>query len=72
VDFLLAPVDAPNELGLVNASKKWQFMLLLSDLDDEFSTPAVDASTNVWWEWRRALFKAHLPTAHLAIVAMYG
>jgi hypothetical protein len=69
VDLLLAPVDAPNEFGLVNASKNWHFLLLLSDFDDGLTTPALDAGADVWWEWRRALFNAHFPAAHRAMVA---
>ena len=69
IDFMLAPVDAPNEFGLLNASKKWQFLLLLSDFDDGLSTPALGADAGVWWQWRRALFEAHFPSAHAALVA---
>lgn len=69
IDFMLAPIDAPNEFGLLNASKKWQFLLMLSDFDDGLSTPALDADADVWWQWRRALFAAHFPTAHAVLVA---
>ena len=68
IDFLLAPLDAPNELGIANSSKKWRFLLLLSDFDEGLVTPALDAGTDVWWEWRCALFEAHFPAAHAALM----
>lgn len=69
IDFMLAPVAAPNECGLLNASKQWRFLLLLSDFDEGLTTPHLDAGTDVWWEWRRALFEAHFPAAHAALLA---
>ena len=69
VDFMLAPIDAPNEFGLLNTSKKLQFLLLLSDFDDGLTTLTPGAAIDVWWEWRRALFDAHFPAAHAALVA---
>ncbi|MBO0678874.1 hypothetical protein JRC04_15520 [Mycolicibacterium sp. S2-37] len=63
IDFMLAPLDAPNEFGLINRSKKWQFMLALSDLNDDLVTPPVDAPPDIWWAWRIALFNVHIETA---------
>ncbi|MEU0495671.1 hypothetical protein [Mycobacterium sp. NPDC006124] len=68
VDFMLAPPGAPHEFGLVNESKMWKFMLLLSDFDDGLATPAIGAPTEIWWQWRTALFEAHFPTAHAALL----
>ncbi|MCV7422027.1 hypothetical protein H7K45_15865 [Mycobacterium yunnanensis] len=69
VDFMLAPVNAPNELGLRNDAKSWQYLLLLSDFDEGLTTPSLDAPTEEWWEWRKALFEAHFPAAHAALLA---
>lgn len=68
LDFMLAPLDAPNELGLINRSKKWRFMLLLDKSDDDLVTPTLDADEEVWWAWRRALFEAHIDAARAALL----
>lgn len=68
VDFMLAPLDAPDEFGLANNSKQWMFLLSLSKLDDGLRTPPVDAPTEVWWAWRKALFEAHFDEAHSALM----
>lgn len=67
IDFMLALPDAPNEFGLLNRSKKWHFLLMLSGFDDGLVRPRLGASTDVWWEWRRALFEAHFPVARDAL-----
>jgi hypothetical protein len=67
VDFMLAPLDAPNEYGLVNRSKKWRFMLALSEATDELGTPPLGASTDEVWAWRKALFDAHFEAAKSAL-----
>ncbi|WAC90262.1 hypothetical protein [Mycobacterium sp. Aquia_213] len=67
IDFMLAPLDAPNEFGLVNRSKKWQFMLLLSDAHDALATPGLDADDNEVMSWLEALFKVHFAAAHDAL-----
>jgi hypothetical protein len=69
VDFMLAPVDAPTEFGLVNKSKKWRFLLSLSDFDDGLATPPLNAGTETWWRWRIALFEAHIVQARAALAA---
>jgi hypothetical protein len=33
---MLAPLGAPNEFGLDNRSKKWRFMLAVSDATDDW------------------------------------
>jgi hypothetical protein len=48
MDFMLAPLDAPNEFGLTNVSKKWHFMLMLDDSEDGLITPPVRSNANVW------------------------
>jgi hypothetical protein len=68
IDFMLAPLDAPNEFGLANSSKMWQFMLALSHLDDGLRTPQVDAPIDTWWAWRIALFEARIETARIALL----
>jgi hypothetical protein len=67
---MLAPIDAPHEFGLLNRSKKWHFMLLLSDFDEGLATPALGAGTATWWEWRSALFEAHFPAALAALLQL--
>jgi len=68
IDFMLAPLEAPKEFGLSNHSTKWRFLLMLSDFDEGLATPRPDASTDVWWEWRKALFEAHFPVARNALL----
>jgi hypothetical protein len=67
VDFMLAPLDAPNEFGLVNRSKKWRFMLALSELTDDLGTPPLGATTDAVWAWRKALFDTHFEAARSVI-----
>ncbi|WP_227371017.1 hypothetical protein [Mycobacterium fragae] len=43
VDFMLAPLDAPNEFGLDNRSKKWRFMFALSGMTDDLGSPPLGA-----------------------------
>ncbi len=68
IDFLIAPPDAPNELGIANPSKKWRFLLLASDFDEGLETPALAAGTGAWWAWRSALFEVHFPAARGALM----
>ncbi|MGV0872047.1 hypothetical protein [Mycolicibacterium sp. XJ879] len=68
IDFMLAPLDAPNEFGLVNQSKKWRFMLLLSDAHDDLETPGLDANKTAVMSWLKALFDIHFPAAHAALL----
>lgn len=67
VDFMLAPLDAPNEFGLENRSKKWRFMLALSDVTDDLGTPPLGAGTDEAWAWRKALFGTHFKAAQRAL-----
>jgi hypothetical protein len=67
IDFMLAPLDAPNEFGLDNRLKKWRFMLALSDATDDLGTPPVGAGTDEAWVWRKALFDAHFDAARSAL-----
>lgn len=69
VDFMLAPLDAPTEFGLVNKSKKWRFLLSLSKSDDGLATPPLDAGTETWWKWRTALFDAHIDEARASLLS---
>ena len=57
IDFMLAPLDAPNEFGLLNSSKKWQFMLMLSDVRDDIPTPGLDADDDKVMSWLKTLSK---------------
>ncbi|MGE2689085.1 hypothetical protein [Mycolicibacterium pulveris] len=68
IDFLLAPIDAPNEFGLVNRSKKWHFMLLLSEAHDDLKTPELDADPNTVASWLKALFDTHFCAARAALL----
>ncbi|OBK44354.1 hypothetical protein [Mycobacterium sp. 1081908.1] len=67
VDFMLAPLDAPNEYGLVNNSEKWHFMLALSDVNDDLGAPPLGAANDEVWAWRKALFDAHFDAARSAL-----
>jgi hypothetical protein len=68
IDFMLAPFDAPNEFGLLNRSKKWQFMLLLSDAHDDLTTPGLDAGDDIVMPWLKALFEVHFEAARNALL----
>jgi hypothetical protein len=59
IDYFLAPPDAPNEFGLLNESKKWRLMLLLSNVRDELVTPGLDADDEAEVSWLKALFEIH-------------
>jgi hypothetical protein len=63
IDFMLARLDAPNEFGLLNRSKKWQFMLKLSDAHDDIATLVLDADDNMVMSWLKALFEVHFKSA---------
>lgn len=63
VDFMLAPIEAPEEFGLSGRSKGWQYMLMLSTSDDGLRTPSLEASEEVWWGRRKALLLAHIEEA---------
>ena len=69
IDFMLAPLDAPNEFGLLNPSRKWQFMLLLSDAHDNLTTPGLDADDNTLMSWLKSLFEVHFEAAHDALLS---
>lgn len=68
-DFMLAPLDAPNEFGLVNQSKKWRFMLALSDTNDELGLPPLTGGDDALWAWRKALFDTHIEAARAALLS---
>jgi hypothetical protein len=67
VDFMLAPLDAPNVFGLNDGSKRWRFMLALSDAVDDLGMPPLNEGTDAVWAWRRALFDAHFEAARVAL-----
>jgi hypothetical protein len=69
IDFLLAPLDAPNEFGLSNESKKWQFMLMLSREHDDLPTPPPDADDDTEMSWLKALFEIHFDAARTALLS---
>ncbi|OBK17146.1 hypothetical protein A5636_23600 [Mycobacterium asiaticum] len=71
IDFMLAPLNAPNEFGLINHSKKWRFMLALSEVNDGLRTPSPDAGPETWWAWRKALFDTHFEAAHQALLRQH-
>jgi hypothetical protein len=70
IDFMLAPPDAPNEFGLTNNSKKWHFMLLLSDVHDDLETPGLDAGDDAILPWLKSLFDIHYEAARRALLQM--
>lgn len=69
IDFMLAPLDAPNEFGLLNMSEKWQFMLMLSDAHDDLTTPGLDADDSAVLSWLEALFEIHFEAARSTLLA---
>ncbi|MBB4854717.1 hypothetical protein HNP40_002104 [Mycobacteroides chelonae] len=69
LDIMLARLDAPNEFGLANKSKKWHFLLMLDESEDGLVTPAVGASSEELWAWRNALLEAHFSAAHANLLA---
>jgi hypothetical protein len=69
VDFMLSPLDAPNEFGLVNKSGQWHYVLALSGTNDGEMTPSLDATAGTWWAWREALLETHLGAARTALLA---
>lgn len=69
IDFFLAPLDAPNELGLDNRSKKWHYMLMLSGTQDDLATPGLDADDTDVMQWMKDLFKIHFGAAHNALLS---
>ncbi len=64
---MLAPLDAPNEFGLDNSSKKWHFMLALSDATEDLGPPPFAEGNDAMWAWRKALFDAHFEAARRAL-----
>ena len=66
-DLMLAPLDAPNEFGVRNRSKKWQFRLLLADAHDALTTPGLDADDEQVTSWLSALFQVHFEPARNAL-----
>lgn len=69
IDFLLAPLDAPNEFGLSNESKKWQLMLMLSREHDDLPTPPPGADDDTEMAWLKALFEIHFDAARAALLS---
>jgi hypothetical protein len=69
IDFMLAPLDAPYEFGLLNRSKKWHFMLKLSNAHDDIVTPGVDADDDTVMRWLKALFEVHFEPAKAALLS---
>jgi hypothetical protein len=68
IDYFLALPDAPNELGLLNESKKWRLMLMLSNVRDDLVTPSPDADDETEMSWLKALFETHFAAAHTALL----
>ncbi|AKC37575.1 hypothetical protein [Mycobacteroides chelonae] len=69
IDFFLAPPEAPNELGLDNRSKKWHYMLMLSDIHDDIPTPGLNADDTAVMSWMKDLFEIHFRAAHKALLS---
>jgi len=69
IDFMLAPLNAPNEFGLLNRSKTWHFMLMLSDARDNLPTPGLDANDDTVMSWLKTLFEIHIESARSALKA---
>lgn len=69
IDFMLAPLNAPNEIGLANQSRKWRFMLMLSDVHDDIKTPGLDADDDTLMSWLKSLFQIHFTAARAALLS---
>ncbi len=69
IDFMLAPLDAPYEFGLLNRSKKWNFMLKLSHAHDDLVTPGLEADDDTVMRWLKALFEVHIESARAALLS---
>ena len=69
IDYLLAPLDAPDEFGLLNQSNKWRLMLLLSTARDDLVTPAPGANDQVEMSWLKELFEIHIDSARSSLLA---
>lgn len=68
---MLAPLDAPNELGLLSRSKQWQFMLMLSNARDDLRTPGLDADDDALRTWLKTLFEIHFDSARNTLLSRY-
>ncbi|WP_233428560.1 hypothetical protein [Mycolicibacter heraklionensis] len=68
-NFMLAPLDAPNEFGLSNQSRAWQAMLRLSDAHDQLKTPGMSAGDNEIMAWLKDIFEIHFGPARAALLA---
>ncbi len=67
IDFMLAPLNAPDEFGLSSRSKGWEYLLMLSKSNDGLRTPSLEADDEIWWKWREALLLAHIDEARAAV-----
>lgn len=72
LNYMLAPLDAPDELGFVNESKQWKLMLMLSKVDDDLRTPRPDASLEEVMAWMKSLFEIHFESAHSTLISGMG
>ncbi|PRC43178.1 hypothetical protein C6A85_000000106690 [Mycobacterium sp. ITM-2017-0098] len=68
IDFMMAPPFAPNDFGLADRSRTWQFMLMLSGAHDDLDTPSPDADDIAVMSWLKALYDAHFSSAHSKLV----
>ncbi|MGO4442204.1 hypothetical protein AB4Z42_02485 [Mycobacterium sp. 2YAF39] len=68
IDFMVALPDAPNEFGLTNNSKRWHFMLLLSDAQDNLETPGLGADDDTILTWLQSLFDTHFEPARRVLL----
>jgi|GEM_PF-4940227 len=62
--YFLAPVGAPNELGLINESRQLQYMMALSDNPAEPGTPPVGQGNEALWNWLKGLFDNYFESAY--------
>lgn len=69
IDFMLAKLCAPDEFGLLNQSKTWHYMLLLSDIDDDLPTPGLYADEIEVMVWLRDLFEIHFGSARAVLLS---
>ncbi|MEB3049365.1 hypothetical protein KV112_06350 [Mycolicibacter sp. MYC123] len=69
MNFMLAPLDAPNRFGLEDGFKTWRFMFELSDATDDLGPFPRRGGFDEIWAWRKAKFQAHFEPARRALLA---
>lgn len=64
---MLAPPSAASTFGLSDRTSTWQFMLALSDAEDDLPTPDLRASNDEIMSWLSGFFLVHFPSVLRAL-----